>query len=259
VKKDPTQRFSTRAENYIKYRPDYPPVILETLKAECRLTPDSLVADIGSGTGKLTRLFLENGNRVYGVEPNREMRETGERLLQGYPRFTSLAGTAEATSLPGQNFDFITVGQALHWFEPEQTRAEFARILKPQGWIVLVWNSRRTGSTPFLRAYEQILLTYATDYEAVGHQKVAADPIELFFKEDKFKLATFENFQYFDFEGIKGRLLSSSYSPEAGHPNHDPMLKKLESLFQQYQVDGQVIFEYDTQLYYGQLYENSSQ
>jgi ubiquinone/menaquinone biosynthesis C-methylase UbiE len=149
---DPTRRFSSKVENYIKYRPDYPPAIIGALEAKCQLTPEAVIADIGSGTGKLTRLFLENGNPVFGVEPNQAMRQAGERLLQNYPRFTSIDGTAEATTLASTSIDFVTVGQALHWFKRDQTRLEFARILKPQGWVVLVWNSRQTDSTPFLAA-----------------------------------------------------------------------------------------------------------
>jgi SAM-dependent methyltransferase len=251
--KNPTQRFSTRVENYIKYRPDYPPAILDTLKVACGLTSSSVIADIGSGTGNLARLFLENGNRVIGVEPNREMREAGQQLLQAYPHFTGINGTAEATTLETQMVDFVTVGQALHWFKLDQARAEFIRILKPSGWVVLVWNARRTGSTPFLRDYEQLLLTYGTDYEMVGHMKLAEDPVTSFFKTSSCTLVSFENYQYFDFEGLKGRLLSSSYTPEPGHPNYEPLLTELETIFHKYQVNGKVIVEYDTQLYYSQL------
>src|SRR6266436_8813720 len=109
---DSTQRFSDRVENYIRYRPSYPPEVLETLRVECRLSPAATVADIASGSGIFTRLLLENGNRVYGVEPNREMREAAERLLAGFPSFTSVAGTAEATSLADQSVDFATAAQA---------------------------------------------------------------------------------------------------------------------------------------------------
>jgi ubiquinone/menaquinone biosynthesis C-methylase UbiE len=257
MKKDPTQRFSTRVENYIEYRPNYPPAIIDTLKTECGLTPEDIIADVGAGTGKLTQLFLGNGNRVFGVEPNQEMREAGIRLLQNYPHFTSIAGAAEATTLPSHNIDFVTVGQALHWFKLDQARLEFERILKPQGWVVLVWNTRRTGSTPFSRDYEQLLLTYGLDYTQVGHMQLAVDPATGFFKSDPYQLTSFENYQHFDFEGLKGRLLSSSYSPEPGHPNHQPMLKELEKIFQRHQAAGKISFEYDTHLYYGRLSKGS--
>src|SRR4029453_17979120 len=124
---DSIQRFSSRVEDYIKYRPSYPPALLDTLVTQCRLTPTAEVADIGSGTGLLSELFLRNGNRVYGVEPNREMREAGERLLSAYPSFVSVDGRAEATMLDDASVDFVTAGQAFHWFDPPHARREFMR------------------------------------------------------------------------------------------------------------------------------------
>jgi SAM-dependent methyltransferase len=250
---DVTQRFSSRVENYIKYRPGYPNEVIETLRSECGLTVDSIIADIGSGTGILTEMFLRNGNLVYGIEPNREMREAGERLLKGYPRFHSVAAQAEQIRLPDQSVDFITAGQAFHWFDREKAREEFARILKPKGWIALIWNERVTTTTPFLVAYEQLLKEYSTDYEQVDHRRIDDDVISVFFGSDDFRLKQFKNIQVFDFEGVKGRLLSSSYAPEEGHPNYEPMLAELERIFQAYQNDGKVVFEYVTQMYYGRL------
>ena len=149
---DSTRRFSSRVDNYVKYRPSYPPEVVELLAAECGLTPGALVADIGAGTGLLAELFLQNGYRVLGVEPNREMRQAGERLLGDYPHFTSIDGTAEVTTLADKSVDIITAGQAFHWFDREKARAEFARILRPGGWVALVWNERRVDATPFLAA-----------------------------------------------------------------------------------------------------------
>jgi len=165
---DSTKRFSSRVENYIKYRPDYPPDILELLKGMCGLSGDSVIADIGSGTGILTELFLRNGNEVFGVEPNREMREAAERLLGKYPNFKSISGRAESTTLKVGSVDFITASQAFHWFDRKKARREFLRIIKPGGWTVLIWNERELVS-PFARAYEHLLRTYATDYEEVNH------------------------------------------------------------------------------------------
>jgi len=147
-----TERFSNRVDNYIKYRPGYPQAVIETLAAECGLTSQSVIADIGSGTGILAEMFLKNGNAVTGVEPNREMREAGERLLSAYPRFTSVDGRAEATGLADASVDFVTAGQSLHWFDLKASRREFRRILKPSGWVAIVWNDRRDES-PFMQAY----------------------------------------------------------------------------------------------------------
>lgn len=250
---DATQRFSSRVDNYVKYRPGYPADVLELLVEECGLTPASLVADIGAGTGILSELFLKNGNAVYAVEPNREMREAGERLLANYARFTSVDGTAEATTLQPRSMDVITAGQAFHWFDHEAARAEWARILRPGGWVALVWNERRTGGTPFLDGYEQLLRSVGTDYAEVTHRRVRDEQLAAFFAPAPLRIATFESRQLFDFEGLRGRLLSSSYTPQAGHPDHEPMLAALRTLFDEVQQRGQVSFDYDTRVYYGQL------
>ena len=250
---DSTERFSSRVENYIKYRPGYPKEVIETLSGECGLAADSIIADVGSGTGILTDMFLRNGNVVYGVEPNREMREAAERLLKDYPRFRSVAARAEETALDDKSVDFITAGQAFHWFDREKTRMEFVRILKPQGRVALIWNERVTTTTPFLVTYEQLLKDYSTDYEKVDHRRIDDEVIRDFFGSNQFRLKQFNNIQVFDYEGVKGRLLSSSYAPEEGHPNYEPMLAELERIFQAYQNEGRVVVEYITQMYYGQL------
>jgi ubiquinone/menaquinone biosynthesis C-methylase UbiE len=227
----PSRRFSSRVENYIKYRPGYPSAVIDTLASECGLTEKSIVADIGSGTGILSELFLKHGNPVFGVEPNREMREASERLLKQHPNFTSVNGTAEATTLANGSVDFITAGQAFHWFDRNQARREFARILKPNGWVVLIWNDRQTDASSFLREYEELLQKYGTDYQQVNHRNIDTEAITAFFAPQLFTRREFENQQVFDMEGLTGRLLSSSYAPEPGHPNHQPMLEALRAVF----------------------------
>ena len=160
---NPTLRFTGRVENYVKYRPGYPAGIIETFVKECGLTAGSVVADIGSGTGILSEVFLKNGNRVFGVEPNHEMREAGSRLLGKYAGFMSVDGAAEATTLEDCSVDFVTAGQAFHWFDRQRARKEFVRILKPNGWVTLIWNERLTDTSPFLRAYEDLLRRYGID------------------------------------------------------------------------------------------------
>ena len=247
-----TERFSDRVDNYIKYRPSYPPAIVSFLAETCELTPASMIADVGSGTGILTQLFLDNGNSVYGVEPNTQMREAAEQLLQGYPNFTSVAGQAENTTLLPHSVDFILAGQAFHWFELSQTKPEFARILHPAGWIVLVWNERQLVS-PFMQAYEQMLTTYAKEYAVVNHTNVGETTIGEFYNPGRFQMTSFENFQEFDFEGLKGRLLSCSYAPKEDQPEYLPMMNALREIFERHESDGKVRFEYATQVYHGQL------
>ena len=248
---DPTNRFSTKVENYVKYRPSYPPAVIALLASECGLTPDSIIADVGSGTGIFSELLLRNGNTVYGVEPNRGMRAAATRLLQNHVSFHSIDGQAEATGLSESSVDLITAGQAFHWFDQGPTRREFVRILRPAGWVALLWNERLLDSTPFLRAYEELFLKYGTDYEQVRHENVYADIASFF--AGRFSLQTFSNGQIMDWEGLKGRTLSSSYVPEPNHSNYDAMLTELTQLFERNQRDGKVVIEYDTKLYYGRL------
>ncbi len=250
---DPKQRFSNRVADYVRYRPGYPRAVLDVLREECGLVPESVVADIGSGTGLLTQLFLENGNLVYGVEPNAAMREAGEQYLEKYPHFCSVAGSAEATTLPDASADFMVAGQAFHWFEPKAARAEFRRILRPDGWAAVIWNERKKDATPFQREYEIFLRTFGTDYEKVSAKYPQDRQMENFFGSGARGKKSFANEQVFDFDGLRGRLLSSSYSPPQGHPQHEPMLAALKKLFEARAEDGRVRFEYETHTYYGQL------
>lgn len=247
-----TSRFSDRVENYVRYRPGYPIEAVRALRDECGLTSKHVIADIASGTGIWTRMLLENGNGVFGVEPNAEMRAAGERLLSGFPAFTSVAGTAEATTLPNASVDFVTAAQAAHWFDRAAVRREFGRILKRGGWLVLLWNERVTDSTPFLREYEQLLLTYGTDYAEVRHENTT-ELLNEFFDPPPFQERGFNMRQVFDYAGLEGRLLSSSYAPGPEHPNYAAMLQDLQQLFDTRAVGGCVGVDYITRVYFGQL------
>src|ERR1039457_9119 len=250
--KSPTARFSDRVENYVRYRPGYPPEVLDLLRTECRLQPSHIVADIASGTGVFTRLLLENGNSVFAVEPNTEMREMGAHQLESYCRLVSISGTAEETLLRSASVDFVTAAQAAHWFDLPRARAEFARILRPEGWCVLIWNERRTDTTPFLRDYEQLLLTYGTDYKEVRHERTTS-AVNEFFDPAPYQERAFETRQEFDYAGVEGRLLSSSYAPGPDHPQHGLMLRELRRIFDANAVPGRATFEYKTRLYCGRL------
>jgi len=247
-----TSRFSDRVENYVRYRPGYPQEAMRVLREECGLRPDQEIADIASGTGIWTRMLLENGNRVVGVEPNAEMRQAGERLLASFPQFTSVNGTAEGTTLADESADFVTAAQAAHWFKRAEARRESVRILKPRGWLVLLWNERLTDSTPFLRDYEQLLLIFATDYGEVRHERTTA-VVNEFFDPAPFQERVFPMRQEFNYAGAEGRLLSSSYAPGPGDPKHAPMLAELRRIFDAHAIGGQVAFEYRTQMYFARL------
>jgi SAM-dependent methyltransferase len=180
------------------------------------------------------------------------MRRAGEEALAAYERFSGVSGSAEATILASGSVDFVTAAQAAHWFDLVKAKAEFIRILKPHGWVVLLWNERRLDTSAFLRDYEQLLLTYATDYKEVRHELTTAG-IEQFFAPATCNLKVFNLVQQFDRTGLEGRLLSSSYAPPQGHPGYEPMMQELRRIFDVHQIAGRVALDYDTRVYYGQL------
>jgi SAM-dependent methyltransferase len=246
------ERFSNRVANYVKYRPTYPPEVLRFLQAELNLQSASVIADIGSGTGISAKIFLENGNTVYGVEPNAAMRAAAEDFLKDFPNFKSVDGTSENTTLARSSIDFVTAAQAFHWFEPERTRAEFKRILKPGAYVVLIWNERQVDTNEFLREYEKFLLQFGTDYAKVRHDYLPEEKLGEFFTSG-FQTASFQNSQIFDFEGLKGRVLSSSYMPSETDASYAEMTKSLSGIFTKHSENGRITVLYDTNVYYGKL------
>ncbi len=249
---DTLNRFSNRVHNDIKFRPDYPFDVISFLKQKGFLKKDSLIADIGSGTGISSELFLKEGNTVFGVEPSNEMRKAAERVLSGYTNFKSVDATAENTSLENNSVDLIVAGQAFHWFDKVKSKEEFKRILKPGGLVILMWNDRRTNTTQFLQSYEDFIKMFATDYLQVNHKNIDEKIINSFFTND-YQMESFLNYQYFDLEGLKGRTLSSSYMPAEGHKDFDFMMSVLKKIFTRFAEEGKVTIEYDTKLYYGKL------
>lgn len=249
---DPTERFSDRVADYVRYRPGYPRELIPILTGVTGLRPDWVIADIGSGTGLSAELFLQNGNRVIGVEPNAAMRAAAEQTLAQWPGFESVPGRAEQTELPERSIDLVFAGQAFHWFDPVQARAEFRRILKAPAWTAVAWNRRRTDTTPFSIAYETLLQEFGTDYQAIRHDQLDPAILDQFFAHGC-ELITLANQQVFDFAGTQGRLLSSSYTPAAGDPRRTLMLAELRRIFDEHQAHGQVSFDYDTLVYAGRL------
>jgi SAM-dependent methyltransferase len=232
---DGTTRFSGRVQNYVRYRPGYPPAVLDVLRAETGLAPAHVVADVGSGTGISARLFLDAGHAVHAVEPNADMRAAAEALLGDDARFRSVDGTAEATTLPDASVDYVVAAQAFHWFDPPAVRREWRRILRPGGWMVLLWNARKTDTTPFLRGYEVLLHAHGTDYASVNHENITPETIGAVLGPG-FGRRIVPSEQVFDFDGP---------------PGHAPMMDARERLFRAHAEEGRVRFEYDTQIYWG--------
>jgi ubiquinone/menaquinone biosynthesis C-methylase UbiE len=249
---DPKERFSSRVDDYVRYRPGYPAGLYEMFAREFELDAGRIVADVGSGTGILSRGLLESGARVIGVEPNAAMRAAAENALSGNTCFESVSASAEATGLHAASVDLVVAAQAFHWFDPIRTRVEFARILKPGGIVALVWNQRR--ATPLNREYEAMLERLAPEYRRVRESERAAEPKMLaFFAPVSPGMAKFENQQRFDEAGLEGRLLSSSYAPPKESPTHEPILAALREIFRTHAEDGIVTVEYDTVVWYGAL------
>jgi len=255
---DPTRRFTERVESYVQSRPGYPPDLVPLLAREADLHPSHAVADVGSGTGLLSEPFLRNGNEVFGIEPNPKMRAAAEKAFAGKPLFRSVEGSAESTTLPAESVDLVAAGQAFHWFDRKRAREEFARILRPPFRVVLVWNDRRTEGSRFSEGYEALLREHGTDYGLVDHKNLGSDVFDAFFEPNGWKLFSLPNTQRFDENGLRSRLLSSSYTPPPGDPRHEPMLGDLARLFARTNDDGFVLMEYETKIYLGKIFVRAS-
>lgn len=253
VPTDAKERFTNRVEDYVKYRPTYPKEAIDFLYDKVGFRPESVIADVGAGTGIFSKLLLERGSRVFAVEPNDAMREAAVAALAAEERYSAVRGSAEETGLPSQSVDFVVCAQSYHWFDRELARAEFRRILKPGGKAVLIWNSRKTSGTPFLEQFERLLLTYGTDYEKVGHKSITIETLKPYFAGEGPQLYTFTMEQQLDEESLAGRLLSSSYSPLPGTPKYEPMMKELRDIFKRNEENGVVVMEYVTELYAGEV------
>lgn len=248
-----TERFSDRVADYIRYRPDYPDVLPAWLRDELGVTPAWCVADVGAGTGISSKMLLDAGHEVIALEPNAAMRGAAIAWLGGNPHFRAIDGRADATGLPADSIDLVTAAQAFHWFDPQAAHIEFQRILRPHGLAAIWWNSRRLDGTRFLAGYEALLQRYGTDYTDVAERYADDAAMQAWFGAGLRGTTRFAHRQSLDFDGLRGRLLSSSYAPKDGHPNHVPMLRALRELFDATAVDGKVGMDYDTRIFAGEL------
>ena len=250
---NPTERFTGRVESYRRFRPGYPPAIVDLLQRACRLSHDSVIADIAAGTGLLTEVFLAAGFPAIAVEPNAGMRVACAELNPAYPRFSVVEGTAEATGLADRSVDLITVAQAMHWFNEDKARAEFVRILKPGGNCAVIYNNRHPGGDAFHEGYERLLQEFGIDYKAVKQQHVGRKRLAAFFAPAPMECTALPNEQSFDLEGLEGRVLSSSYMPQRGQPRFAEMREAVRRLFHETQTDGRVTMKHDCVVCWGKL------
>ncbi len=244
--------FSGKASIYSRYRPGYPKDLIEILMKETGFNQGWVVADIGSGTGILSRLFLENGNRVYCIEPNSDMRSESVKYNSGFQNCTVLNGTAENTGLESNSVDIAVAGQSFHWFDPVAARIEMIRILKDGGYAALIWNNRSEDEGSLSRGYDNICSRYSHNYQGTGNSRISSATFQTFF-EGGYKMFKILNNQELDLDGILGRYFSASYALGPEDPDYGKAVESLNELFRKFQKNGYATMEYETQIFIGQL------
>jgi SAM-dependent methyltransferase len=250
---DSKTRFSDRVSDYKKYRPTYPVEIISFVLENCPVDKKWKIADIGSGTGISSKLLsLGLKAKVYAVEPNLKMRETAEVEEKGNELFVSINGSAEATTLKNESVNLVCAFQAFHWFDKEKSRKEFIRILKAPKWILFVWNDRVTNETGFLEEYE-MLLTGLPEYKIVHHKNISEANIAAFCGTTEIIKKEFGKNQKLDWEGLKGRFSSSSYTPKNGTAEYKNAVSKLKRIFDDYNNNGIVELKYTTEVFLGKM------
>lgn len=247
---DNTDLFSGKSVNYAKSRPRYPEGIISVLENHASMTRDSVIADVGSGTGILASLFLENGNSVFSVEPNSDMREMAMKDLSRYPGFHPVNGTAENTEMENASVDLIVAAQAFHWFDREKAGTEFRRIIRPGGSVALIWNDRIAETEGMNHDYESICMRFSPAYHGSGSSAVGEQVISDFFHGNYSKFVL-ENTQELDLDGLMGRYFSASYAIGRDDPHYDMLVDSLEEAFEKNRDGNTVLLRYETRLYLG--------
>jgi len=250
---DNKERFSNRVDDYVAHRPSYPPEVVEFLIKELGIPEDGVIADVGSGTGISTQLVLDNSKlKVFAVEPNLNMRQAAEKILGTNERFVSVNGDASHTTLPDASVDAVLAAQAFHWFNVQESREEFRRILrKKDGLVILLYNIRKLDVDDFHRDYEAILNSFGTDYARVKHQ---TKDVEGFYGTSDYKTKVLTNCQVLSYEALCGRVASTSYLPSKGHPDYERMLEHLRVIFDKHKSSNNTVtLEYDVAIIYSPI------
>jgi SAM-dependent methyltransferase len=247
-----TMKFTGKAGLYAAARPSYSTALFDFLYEEAGMTEASIIADIGSGTGIFSQALLERGSTVYSVEPNADMRQTAEIKLNAYAHFHSVNGTAEHTALLVGTADFITVAQAFHWFDAVKFKSECQRILKPNGAVILIWNSR-VATSELVQENASIFERYCPSFTGFSEGMEQDDAkIADFFNYD-YECRRYEHDLYLDKETFIARNLSASYSLKETDRDYASYIAELESLFHKYAVDGRLTMPNETVAYLGTL------
>jgi SAM-dependent methyltransferase len=245
----PTRLFSELAQLYAQHRPDYPAAALDLVVSRAGLGPGQLLVDVGSGTGISSRLFAARGVPVLGIEPNDSMRAKAEAepAPPGAPSPRYQAGRGEATGLPDGVAAAAICAQAFHWFDAPVALAEFRRVLRPGGWVALLWNERDERD-PFTGAYGDVVRTLPESREVEGPRAVAGQALldsPLFEAAERLP---FSHEQLLTEEGLLGRTFSASWAPKEPE-RAEPFAEAVRAVFAQFQRDGRVVMRYETTVY----------
>ena len=248
------EKFTGKADIYAKYRPTYPDSFIKYLYHDIGFNNNSVIADIGSGTGILTELLLKQGSTVYGIEPNEDMRKSAEITLSLYSNFHSVNATAEQTDRPDLSVNYITAAQAFHWFDRKRFKSECQRILCKNGLVVLVWNSR-DNTSDLVKENDLINRKFCPNFKGFSGGMRGESPEEYrdFFKNGLCEYKIFNHDLLFDEDGFIGRNMSASYAPRPTEYNYEPYVSALKQLFEKYNASGILCMPNLTRSYVGQV------
>jgi ubiquinone/menaquinone biosynthesis C-methylase UbiE len=252
---DSSRIFSKKAESYARYRWDYPAEAIETIVEVTGISRESVLADIGAGTGILTKVFLKRAGRVYAIEPNPEMRALAVSQWGGFPSFQAVDALADATTLPDQSIDVITVGQAIHWFPPESFQKECMRILKPGGWLAIFrYSSMNEGLSLEDKGLLSEIFTEKNGYSATRPGDLPEQkPMSFYFRGEHFTKQDFYRTHQESWEEFLGALHSVSNAPDPNHPAFENFVFAAKRFFDQASRGGQLETKQHTELFLGQI------
>ena len=234
-----TQQFTGKASAYTKGRSDYPEALFDDLYHKYGFAPDSVIADIGSGTGKFCQPLLMRGSIVYAVEPNEDMLHAAPSFLRSASNYHPVKASAESTTLPDASIDHITCAAAFHWLDAKAFHAECRRILKPGGLVVMAWNVR-DREAPLNRAHAEVFRRFCPKFTSLSHGFDACQADLSIFYGGKYERIAYEDSTVQDKKKFLARSLSSSYALKPKDAEYAGFVSALEELFDAWKQDGVV-------------------